>query len=90
VIEDTMNREDLEALPAVVISTEAWVRAIDVWNELTRRGQHRQVKQPDLLIAAAAELAGVGICHYDADFEAISAVTRQPTRAIAPLGSLEK
>ena len=81
-------REDLAALPAVVISPETWVRAIDVWNELTRRGQHRRVKQPDLLIAAAAELAGVGICHYDADFDAISAVTRQPTRAIAPLGSL--
>lgn len=81
-------REDLEALPEVVISPEAWVRAIDVWNELTRRGQHRQVKQADLLIAATAELAGVGICHYDADFDAISAVTRQPTRALAPLGSL--
>ncbi len=81
-------RGDLEALPAVVISPETWVRAIDVWNELTRRGQHRRVKQPDLLVAAAAELAGVGICHYDADFDAISAVTRQPTRAIAPLGSL--
>lgn len=64
------------------------MRAIDVWNELTRRGQHRQVKQPDLLIAAAAELAGVGVCHYDPDFEAIAAVTRQPTRALAPLGSL--
>ncbi len=87
-IEFAELREELEALPEVVISPEAWVRAIDVWNELTRRGQHRQVKQPDLLIAAAAELAGVGVCHYDADFEAIAAVTRQPTRALAPLGSL--
>ena len=81
-------REELEALPAVVISPEAWARAIDVWHELTRRDKHRQVKQPGLLIAAAAELAGVGVCHYDADFDVISAVTRQPVRAIAPIGAL--
>ena len=79
-------RGDLEALPAVAISPEAWVRAIDVWSELTRQGRHRQVKQADLLIAAAAELAGVGICHYDTDFDVIAEVTGQPVRAIGRVG----
>jgi predicted nucleic acid-binding protein len=50
--------------------------------------RHRQVKIPDLLVAAAAEQAGVGVCHYDGDFDAIAEVTGQEVRAIAPLGSL--
>ena len=81
-------REDLEALPRLPITPAAWERAIDVWHELVRLGRHRQTKPPDLLIAAVAELAGVGLCHYDRDFDAISAVTRQPVRALAPIGSL--
>jgi predicted nucleic acid-binding protein len=43
---------------------------------------------PDLLIAAAAEFAGMPVSHYDRDFELIAEVTGQPVRAIAPLGSL--
>jgi predicted nucleic acid-binding protein len=40
------------------------------------------------LIAAAAESAGLPLVHYDRDFEAIAAITGQPTRWIAPPGSL--
>ena len=58
-------REDLEALPQLPVTPEAWQRAIDVWHELVRQGKHRQTKPADLLIAAVAELAGVGLCHYD-------------------------
>ena len=50
-------RDDLETLPGVTISPEARGRAIDAWNEPSRRGQRRQVRQPDLLIAAAADRA---------------------------------
>lgn len=78
----------LEALPAIPIEPETWTRAMDVWQLLADRGRHRQVRQADLLIAAAAELAGVGVCHYDAGFELIASVTGQPVRAIAPLGTL--
>lgn len=82
-------REDLEALPQLPVTREAWQRAIDVWHELVRQGKHRQTKPADLLIAAVAELAGVGLCHYDSDFEAIAHVTGQQTRPIAPIGSLK-
>ena len=61
---------------------------MDVWHELAAAGRQRQVKIPDLLVAAAAEGAGVGVCHYDADFDVIASVTGQPVRAIARLGSL--
>lgn len=49
---------------------------------------HRQVGIPELLIAAAAELAELTLLHYDRDFELITEVTGQPVRALAPLGSL--
>ena len=81
-------REDLAALPQLPIDGATWDRAIDVWHELVRRSRHRQAKIPDLLVAAAAEIAGVPVCHYDAAFEAIADVTGQPEGAIAPLGSL--
>ena len=81
-------REDLAALPQVPIDGQIWDRAIEVWQELVDRGRHRQAKIPDLLVAAAAEVSGLAVCHYDADFGAIAALTGQPERAIAPLGSL--
>ena len=81
-------REDLAALSQVPIDGATWERAIDVWHALVRRSRHRQAKIPDLLVAAAAEIAGITVCHYDADFEAIADVTGQPERAIAPLGIL--
>lgn len=81
-------RADLRALPQAPINEDVWERAVDVWQELAGQGRQRQVKIPDLLIAAAAERAGFGLCHYDADFDAIAEVTRQEVRAIAALGSL--
>jgi predicted nucleic acid-binding protein len=59
-------------------------------HRLARRGplHHRQLKIPDLLIAAAAESAGMPVLHYDRHFELIAEVTGQPVRALAPLGSL--
>jgi predicted nucleic acid-binding protein len=81
-------RLDLQALPQVAVTSKVWERATDVWRELTGLGRHRQAKIPDLLVAAAAELAGIAVCHYDADFDVIASVTGQPVRAIAPLGSL--
>jgi predicted nucleic acid-binding protein len=41
-----------------------------------------------LLIAAAAEAAGVTVLHYDEDYDRIAKVTGQPTRWLAPAGSL--
>jgi predicted nucleic acid-binding protein len=83
-------REDLDALREVAIGERVWRRATDVFEQLAARGplHHREVPLPDLLIAAAAELAELPVCHYDAHFELIAEVTGQPMRAIAPLGSL--
>ena len=81
-------RRDLDALAEVTNDQDSWDRAMDVWRELVVQGRHRQVKIPDLLVAASAEIAGLSVCHYDGDFDVIAAVTGQSVRAIAPIGSL--
>lgn len=63
-------------------------RAVEVQTALARKGQHRGVTIPDLLIAAAAEAAGLSVLHYDADFELIAEVTGQPSEWVVPQGSV--
>jgi predicted nucleic acid-binding protein len=63
-------------------------RAIEVQRELATTGQHR-LPIPDLLIAAAAESAGLIVLHYDADYERIAEITGQPHEWVAPRGSLD-
>lgn len=86
-----MKRDDLEALRDVGMGERVWRRATDVLELLAEAGplHHRRVALPDLLIAAAAELAELPVLHYDRDFELIAAVTGQPMRPLAPLGSLD-
>ncbi len=83
-------RRDLQALPDCPIAKEQWQRALDVYEQLAERGglHHRAVKHPDLLIAAAAEAAGVTVLHYDEDYDRIAAITGQDVRWLARRGSL--
>lgn len=83
-------RERFDRLPQIAVDHPVWERALDVNEEMARQGgmHHRQVRQPDLLIAAAAELAGIPVLHYDEDYDRISAVTGQPVEWVRPRGSL--
>ena len=63
-------------------------RAVVVQDLLADHGQKRGAKIADLLIAAAAEAAGLVVLHYDHDFELIAGVTDQPTEWIVPAGSV--
>jgi predicted nucleic acid-binding protein len=63
-------------------------RARQVQRVLASRSQ-RGRKIPDLLIAAAAEEAGLIVLHYDADFDRIAAATGQPCQWIVPAGSID-
>ena len=62
-------------------------RALEVQWLLAARGWHR-LRPADVIIAAAAEQAGMTVLHYDSDFERIAEVTGQPHRWVAPRGSL--
>lgn len=83
-------REELAALPDCPIDRDQWNRALRVYEQLSARGgaSQRSVKHPDLLIAAAAEAADVSVLHYDEDYDRIAAITGQPTRWLAPKGTL--
>jgi predicted nucleic acid-binding protein len=81
---------DLMSFPLVRMTDADWTRARDVQRLLAheRRGQHKGVTIADLLIAAAAERAGLTLVHYDGDFDTIRGVTGQPMRWVAERGSL--
>ena len=82
--------EELAALPDCPIAKQQWNRALWVYEQLSAQGgaSQRSVKHPDLLIAAAAEATDVSVLHYDADYDRIAAITGQPTRWLAPKGTL--
>lgn len=69
------------------VNEQVMARALEVQGLLATRGQHR-VSLPDLMIAAAAEAAGVGVLHYDTDYDIIAAVTGQPTEWVTTRGTL--
>jgi predicted nucleic acid-binding protein len=73
----------------VAIDQATLDRAQSVHETLAERGQHRGAAIADLIIAAAAELAGLTVLHYDADFDLIATVTRQPVQWVVPAGSVD-
>jgi predicted nucleic acid-binding protein len=81
--------DSLDALPDCPIGKPEWRRALHVYGELAARGgtHQRQVKHADLLIAAAAESAGVDLLHYDRDYEVVAGVTGQPQRWLLARGT---
>ena len=77
----------LEVFVRVETSSEHVQRALQVQRLLAERSQ-RGRKIPDLLIAAAAEQLDLTVLHYDADFDAIAAVTGQRCEWVVPAGSV--
>ena len=76
-----------QAYEWVEISEATFERALEVQEMLARAGHHR-VPIPDLIIASAAESAGLVVLHYDTDFDAISRVTGQICEWIVPRGTV--
>jgi len=62
-------------------------RARQVQRLLAARSQ-RGRRVPDLLVAAAAEEAGLAVFRYDTDFDRIAAVTGQSCAWLVPPGSV--
>lgn len=74
--------------PLVPIGLAEFHRALAVQRLLADNGLKGR-KIPDLLIAAAAEHAGLTVLHYDKDFELISSVTGQSNKWIVERGSID-
>jgi predicted nucleic acid-binding protein len=78
----------LAAFEAVPMSGRLWSRARELQTELASAADHRLVPPADLLLAAAAEHAGVTLVHYDRDYERIAAVGDLEQRWFVPDGTL--
>jgi predicted nucleic acid-binding protein len=78
----------VDRLLPVHIPLRAEDRAREVQATLVERGQHRSAGVADLLIAATAEIEGLTVLHYDADFDMIAEITGQPCEWVVPRGSI--
>jgi predicted nucleic acid-binding protein len=65
---------ELMALPNIGIDDHVEGRAIDAQRQLARAGHHR-LPPVDLIIAALADTHGLGVLHYDIDYEIVSEKT---------------
>ncbi len=80
--------ERLDAFESVPMPGVLWSRAREVQLLLSPDGDHRRVPPADLLLAAAAEQAGVPLVHYDRDYERIATVADLRHRWVVEDGSL--
>ncbi len=83
------TRSARSAWPQAAIDQSVLDRAFGVQGELAGLGLHRTVKIGDVIIAAAAERAGLVILHYDRDFDRIADVTGQASEWVVPAGSAD-
>lgn len=63
-------------------------RAKELQGLLARKGQHRAVSIPDLVISAVAEHYAATVLHYDKDFDLIARVSKVKTKWVVPVGSI--
>jgi len=88
--EHRARRDDLALrFVRVPLDQRDFDRAVEVQGLLADKAQHRAASIPGLVVAAAAERAGLIVLHYDADFELIASVTEQPTEWVVPRGSVD-
>jgi len=88
--EHRARRDDLALrFVRVPLDQRDFDRAVEVQGLLADKAQHRAASIPDLIVAAAAERAGLTVLHYDADFDLIAGVTGQPTEWVVPRGSID-
>ncbi|MEP7379160.1 MAG: PIN domain-containing protein [Chloroflexota bacterium] len=80
----------LAAMPWIEPDGGDWRRAREIYRSLGSRpgAAQRSIKHAYLLIAVAAERAGMTLLHYDSDYDTIASITHQPTRWVAERGSL--
>ncbi len=82
---------ELGSLPAAPLTREAAAAAVRAQAELAAAvGVSHRVKPVDLLIAAVAATEGLGVLHYDHDYDTVADHTSlaYPSVWVAPRGSI--
>jgi predicted nucleic acid-binding protein len=82
---------ELALLPQAPVTPTVLSNARAAFRTLAHRHPlfHRSVTIGDLITAAAAADAGLGVLHYDADYDALAEVLPFESRWLAPRGSLD-
>jgi predicted nucleic acid-binding protein len=62
--------EELLTLPFIPVNEEVERRALDAQAQLARAAHHR-MPPVDVLIAAIADCSGLGVLHYDRDYDVV-------------------
>ena len=80
---------ELLALPHFRIDEEVEQRAVDAQRQLARAGHHR-LPPVNLLVASIADRHGLGVLHYDRDYDVLAEKTDLDLGSVwlAPAGSL--
>jgi predicted nucleic acid-binding protein len=88
-VDHEQSIDRLGTLPSVAIDADVEAAARKAQRELARVGHHR-LSPIDVMIAACAHEAGVGVLHYDRDYDRIAELTslRFESVWVAPAGSL--
>jgi predicted nucleic acid-binding protein len=81
-LRSALRQPPLASMPVEYLTPAIEDRAVEVLALLADRGQHRAPSLPDLIIAAAAELAGLTVLHLDKDFDVIATITGQPVERL--------
>lgn len=77
-----LRRQPYASMPVAYLTPAVEDRAVEVQTLLADQGKHRAASIPDLLVAAAAEIAGLTVLHLDKDFDLIAQVTAQPVERL--------
>jgi predicted nucleic acid-binding protein len=80
---------ELLALPRFSIDEDVERRALEAQRQLARVGHHR-LPPVDLLVAALADRHGLGVLHYDRDYDLVAEKTDLDFESVwlAPVGTL--
>jgi hypothetical protein len=81
--------EQLSALPHFALDGAVERRALEAQRQLARVGHHR-LPPVDLLVAAVADRHGLGVLHYDGDYDVIAERTELDFDSVwvAPRGEI--
>jgi len=77
-----LQRPPLSSMPVEYLTPAIEDRSVEVLALLADKGLHRAPSIPGLIIAAAAELAGLTVLHLDRDFDVIAEITGQPVERL--------
>jgi len=77
-----LQRPPLSSMPVEYLTPAIEDRSVEVLALLADKGLHRAPSIPDLIIAAAAELAGLTVLHLDKGFDVIAEITGQPVERL--------